>query len=224
VAQGRVHRVACADLGEVGYAAVMSTSRLVAAAAFLTVVGIGTRADAQMIIKTPGDHPEYKVELSPHLDFGWTNRYYASSGFGLGFRATIPIVQNGFIPNLNNSVGISFGLDWLRYSGCYGAYYNGFDCGGASYFLFPVAMQWNFWLTPHFSVFGEPGFYIYHGVFDDYCNDPRFKGTAFNCGYPTRTGVDFALWGGGRYHFNDTIALTARIGYPTFDAGVSFLF
>src|SRR5690349_21591184 len=118
----------------------MSTSRVVAAAAFLTVLGIGTDAGAQSIIKSPGDHPDYKFELEPHLNFGWTNRYYSSTGLGLGVRGTIPIVQNGFIPGLNNSVGISFGLDWLRYSGCYGGAFTNtaYDCGGASYFLFPV--------------------------------------------------------------------------------------
>ena len=25
-------------------------------------------------------------------------------------------------------------------------------------------MQWNFWLTPRWSVFAEPGLYIYHGA------------------------------------------------------------
>jgi hypothetical protein len=38
------------------------------------------------------------------------------------------------------------------------------------------------------------------------------------------TGVGPAFWVGGRYHFNDTVALTLRLGYPdllTF--GVSFM-
>jgi hypothetical protein len=206
----------------------MSTSRLLGIAVFCGLVASATRSDAQqqLIVKNTGDHPEYKVELEPHLDFGWSSRYYASSGFGAGVRATIPIVQNGFIPNLNNSVGISFGIDWLRYSGCAGVLGNTFDCGGASYFLFPVVLQWNFWLTPHWSVFGEPGLYIYHGVFDDYCNDPQFQNNKIGCNssYPTRTGVDFAAYAGGRYHFNDLVALTLRLGYPTLSAGVSFLF
>lgn len=205
----------------------MSMRRLFALAAFSVVVAGATRADAQSIIKNPGDHPDYKVELEPHLDFGWAN-LYASNGFGLGARATIPIVQNGFIPSLNNSVGISFGLDFLRYSGCYygnGYFVNGSEVGcGASFFLFPITMQWNFWLTPHWSVFGEPGLYIYHGIFDDYCDDPRFKNSRNLCGYPTRTSIQPAGYVGGRFHFNDTIALTMRLGYPTLSVGVSFLF
>ena len=125
--------------------------------------------------------------------------------------------------SLNNSIALSFGIDYLRYSGCYYGrnvfVTNGNEVGcGASFFLFPVAMQWNFWLTPHWSVFAEPGLYIYHGVFDDYCGN--FK----NCVYPTRTSIDFAAYAGGRYHFNDTVALTMRLGYPTLSIGVSFLF
>ena len=29
---------------------------------------------------------------------------------------------------------------------------------------------------------------------------------------------------GGRFHFNDSVALTMRLGYPAFSLGVSFLF
>jgi len=189
-------------------------------ATFAMVVGSAATGNAQSIIKNPGDHPNYKVELEPHLDFGWAN-LYANNGFGAGFRAGIPIVQNGFVPSINNSVAISFGVDWLRYSGCYygrGVFGNNGDLGcGASYFLFPVTMQWNFWLTPRWSVFGEPGLYVYHGVYDNICGNLK------NCNEPTSTGIGFAAYAGGRFHFNDTVALTLRLGYPTLSFGVSFL-
>jgi hypothetical protein len=180
-------------------------------------------ARAQSIIKDPGDHPSYKVELEPHAVLGWGDLYHGGSGFGVGARASIPIVDNGFVRTINNSVAITFGVDWVHYSDCY--YYDnrgvqryGYGCG-ADYFAFPVAMQWNFWLTPHWSVFGEPGLFVYHGVFDKYC-DPALRG----CSYPKDTGVYPAIFVGGRFHFNDTIALTMRLGYPTSSVGVSFLF
>lgn len=200
---------------------VMSKLGLAAFAALSLVLATASPAEAQSIIKTPGDHPNYKVELEPHLDFGLAN-LYASTGFGAGARASIPIVQNGFIPTLNNSIAISFGLDYLRYSGCYygaGVFGNnaGIGCGGASYFLFPVVMQWNFWLTPRWSVFGEPGLYVYHGVFDNFCGGLK------NCTEPTQTSLSFAAYAGGRLHFNDSVALTLRVGYPTISLGVSFL-
>jgi hypothetical protein len=45
-----------------------------------------------------------------------------------------------------------------------------------------------------------------------------------DCRYPTRGGVDLAMFAGARFHFNETIALTMRLGYPTSSVGVSFLF
>ena len=70
----------------------MSKPRLLAVAAFSLVAAVSTTAGAQSIIKNPGDHPNYKVELEPHLDFGWAN-LYASNGFGAGFRAGIPTLR-----------------------------------------------------------------------------------------------------------------------------------
>jgi hypothetical protein len=200
----------------------MRTPKLVAVAALSAVVAVSADANAESIIKSPGDHPNYSVEIEPHVNFGWANRgFVGSAAFGLGARFSIPIVQNGFIPSINNSVAISFGLDYLRY-GCNVRYFNDreYDCG-ASFLLFPVAMQWNFWFTPKFSVFGEPGLYVYHGFFDDVCgSDPRFRNGVV-CSTPTKTSIDWMLHAGGRFHFNDTIALTLRVGYPTVSFGVS---
>ncbi len=65
----------------------------------------------------------------------------------------------------------------------------------------PVAMQWNFFVHSRWSVFGEPGLVV--GTHRDLHALP-------------------ALWAGARYHFNEHIALTMRIGYPTFSIGLSF--
>ncbi len=201
----------------------MSKSAWIGLATFALVAGASATGHAQSIIKNPGDHPDYKVELEPHLDFGWAG-VYADNGFGAGLRAGIPIVQNGFVPTINNSVAISFGLDIVRYSGCYGGFFASntqLGCG-ATYFIFPVTMQWNFWLSPRWSVFGEPGLYIYHATFDSFCS--QLKGAALAaCNEPSHTGVGFAGYVGGRFHFNDTVALTLRLGYPTVSLGVSFL-
>jgi hypothetical protein len=129
-------------------------------------------------------------------------------------RFSIPIVDNGFVPTINNSVAISFGLDWLHYGGCF--YYG--DCS-IDYINIPVVMQWNFFVARHWSVFGEPGLAIYHAFYGD-C--PSLPGTNFNCVSPTETGVEPVLFIGGRYHFNDRTALTMRLGFPSFSIGVSF--
>ena len=170
-----------------------------------------------LVIKNPGDHPRYSFEAEPHLVLGFIEPpgYASGAGFGLGFRGSIPLVRNGFIPSINNSVAIGFGVDFARYGrGDYCR--NGGrlqDCdrqriNGFNEFYFPVVLQWNFFLSRNWSVFGEPGIALnYHG----------WDG-------PRAVDVDpFIFFLGGRYDFSDKITLTMRIGYPAFSVGCSFL-
>ena len=187
----------------------------------LTAVLAASSASAQTTIKRPGDRVRYSFEAEPHLlltPFG-PPEAFGDGGLGLGFRGTIEIVKNGFVPSINNSVGISFGGDWLHYPN---ASARGpctdtvtapggipvcveVDGSGYSNYLFlPIAMEWNFWLSRRWSVFAEPGF------------APHFAHGDFHAFQP-------ALYLGGRYLFGDRVALTMRVGYPTFSIGVSFL-
>jgi len=162
-------------------------------------------------ISRPGDHPSYSVEIEPHILFGWGDAYHAG-GYGLGARFSIPIVRNGFVPSINNSVAISFGIDWMHYDWCW---YNG-SCA-ANYFDFPVTLQWNFFVAQRWSVFGEPGLVVYFGSYGD-CGLP-----ANQCpGHPSGAGFEPALFIGGRYHLSDKMSLTMRLGFPTFSFGLSF--
>lgn len=144
----------------------------------------------QSLIETPGDHPPYRFELEPHglIGFGGPFRN-GHEELGAGFRATVVVVDNGFVETINNSVGITFGGDLFF--------------GRGTLFL-PVAMQWNFWLSNHWSVFAEPGI-----------------GFAANRD-PSRDFAHLVFMLGGRYHFNDKVSLTMRIGYPAFTIGASF--
>jgi hypothetical protein len=188
----------------------------------LLAVG-ATPAFAQSTIKQPGQRTPYVFEAEPHLNLGLDPPGLgAGTGWGVGFRGTVEILKNGFIPKLNNSVGIGFGLDYLRYDGWQGARgqcerfetgpagvpicvrVNGTGTNHVNYFFLPVVMQWNFWLHRKWSVFGEPGVTFYF-------EDSRLKFTPF------------ALYAGGRYHITERIALAMRVGYPTFSLGVSFL-
>ncbi len=191
-------------------------------AAFALAALVVEPASAQSTIKQPGNRPGYVFEAEPHLNLGLFDPpgFGAGTGFGAGFRGTIEIVKNGFISKLNNSVGIGFGLDYLRYDGWQGprGQCERFEPGPAgvpicvrvsgrnhvNYFFLPVVMQWNFWLHRKWSVFGEPGVALY---FDD--------------GHLEFT--PFVFYAGGRYHITDRITLTMRIGYPSFSLGVSFL-
>jgi hypothetical protein len=191
----------------------------------LVVAGFATArsACAQSTIKQPGARQQYVFEAEPHLAFGLVDPpgFGAGTGLGAGFRGTIELVKNGFIPKLNNSVGIGFGIDYVRYDGWQGPrgvcerFVPGPSgvpiCVRASssidhvnYFFLPVVMQWNFWLHRQWSVFGEPGVALY---FED-----------------GHLGFDpFTLMLGGRFHVSERVALTLRIGYPTFTFGASFL-
>jgi hypothetical protein len=177
---------------------------------------IASPARADDTIKHPGDHPLYHVEAEPHVLLGW-DTVYAQGGIGVGGRFSIPIVDNGFVPSINNSVAIGFGVDWLHYNQCW---WHG-DCAG-NYFWFPVVMQWNFFVAQRWSVFGEPGLVIFHGDYGS-CNlGPNPQGQNPCPDAPRANGFYPTLYLGGRFHLSEGLALTMRIGFPTFSFGVSF--
>jgi len=110
------------------------------AALSLSCLTAGSARAEHAIIKQPGAHPHYVFEAEPHVLLGWRQ---LNEGPGVGFRGTIPLVFNGFVDSINNSVGIGFGFDA--------------DPLGKGRYSVPIVMQWNFWLATHWSVFGEPG-------------------------------------------------------------------
>lgn len=181
-------------------------SSCLAAAVLLSLPSV---AEAQVVIKQPNAHPDYSVELEPHATFVfWHRNYYGYRGFrgrggwtsfsdpefGAGFRATIPIVDPGFIPKLNNTVGITFGVDLTNCQFCR------YDFS----IYTPVGIQWNFFITRKFSAFADLGFVL------------------ATAGFYREVYPDFMLMLGGRYHFNDDVSLTFRIGVPFINFGVSF--
>ncbi len=169
----------------------MPSRLLPAIAACLALALASSSAAAESVIKLPGAHPDYRFEAEPHFMFGLEPPGGAAGrGFGPGFRGTVVLVQDGFIRRINDSVGFGFGADWVAFS------------SRQTSVWVPLVMQWNFWLTRHISVFGEPGFGFYLG---------------------NATGLRGAAYGGARFAFTDHITLTLRVGYPTFSAGLSFL-
>jgi len=191
---------------------------LTAALVTLLTLVPSARADT-VVIRRPGDHPNYVLEAEPHLLLGFIDPpgpdVDDDFGFGPGFRGTLELVDNGFVPSINNSVGIGFGLDYLVYPGA------ARRCGpnppgpgggpcieedeDVSYVWIPVVMQWNFWLSRQWSVFGEPG--VAFRIVSP--GDDKFQPLVF--------------FAGGRWHFSDSASLTMRLGYPAFSVGVSFL-
>jgi hypothetical protein len=172
-----------------------------------------SQAHAQ--INSPGRHTRYRVELEPHVVWQWTGDEAAiDDGVGLGFRASIPLIDNGPIASINNNLAISFGLDWAHFPECR-AY--GGSCSEDD-FWFPVVMQWNFFLTSAISIFPEFGLGFRDAVFDYDANcSPRgCRGSSLE--------VHPVLWFGGRFRIADTLALVLRLGTPSLQFGLSFVF
>ena len=144
---------------------------------------------ADWSIKDPGAHPHYSLEIEPEAIFVF-NRPLAD-GPGAGVRFSVPIIDRAFVPSINDSIAITFGADKDPLT-------------KGKTLNVPIALQWNFWLTPRWSVVGEPGVFL---QFDE------------------QTKAYFQVWGGARFHFNDSVALMARItlpNVPAFSLGVSF--
>lgn len=181
----------------------------------------GIATASPMTISHPGVHPTYDLEVEPHGLVGVLDPPGAAhgNGYGFGARLTYTLVGNGFVKSINNSVGLSSGVDWLHYikgdNSCARATNPGGNCDladdqdeGVPFLTIPVVLQWNFWLTRDWSVFGEPGIGF----------------SLRSNGREKELGVDVLhLYLGGRWHFTDYTSLTLRIGYPAFSVGVSFL-
>ncbi|MEM9189813.1 MAG: hypothetical protein AAGF12_11590 [Myxococcota bacterium] len=184
-------------------------------------------AQAQTIIERPGRHPSYRLELEPHglLGPGIAPGDSGGVGLGAGLRATIVVAPRGFVPTWNDTFGIGFGGDWLYHVG------HGSQVGqctdrttapngtpvctevegmgrSAHYFYVPVVAQWALWIVKELSVFLEAGLAMYIQA-------------------QRRDDIDLGVYPvvhiGGRWHFAERIALTARLGIPAFTLGVSFL-
>lgn len=138
-------------------------------------------AAAQNVIRREGAHPAYATEVEPHLIFG------VPEGLGVGARLGFNVADRGFINRLNDSVAVSVGGDIALQRN--------------TELIIPVAMQWNFWFTPKWSAFGEPGVAL------------RFS---------NRNRVHPHVGAGGRYMLTDSVALTLRAGWPASSFGVSF--
>ncbi len=162
-----------------------SLSLCIGLALCVSLMNQAAHADTN-IIKDPDRHPHYVFEAEPHFLLAPLGTQPLLPG--VGFRGTVVLAQEGFIDRINDSVGLGFGVDYTRDNT-----------------WIPVVLQWNFWLSQHWSVFGEPGLAF---RFADHGDANR---------------ADFTIYAGGRLRLSDRVTLTMRVGYPAFTAGFSFL-
>jgi hypothetical protein len=181
------------------------------------VTALASPALAQ--IDRPGAHPDYTVELEPHGLVQWDVEPWNDEGFGIGFRASIPVVHNGPITTINNSMAVGFGLDWAFADDCYWGRPLARiedDCDVHN-FTFPLVLQWNFFFTPNISAFTEFGLAIVYETWswpdvypyadedeDDIDPEPFFLI-------------------GPRFIVGDRFAIPIKIGWPYFSVGISIL-
>lgn len=147
-------------------------------------------------------------QLDIHGGFTWWG-----VGFATGMRFGIPVMNNGFIPSINNAVYINFGFDfyWTRWR-CRGDRCNDWDYGAG--FGLPVTLHWEFYFHDNWSAFVELGFqFFFHPRF---WHENRFD--AHDGGYWFVGAI------GGSFHINQHVALTLRLGTPYAAFGVTFQF
>ena len=178
----------------------------------LCLLWLSAPAPAAAQIDAPGHHPRYHVELEPHLVWQWTGDEAAlDDGIGFGFRASIPILQDGPVSSINNNLAISFGLDWAYFPSCR-AY--GDRCSEHDFWV-PVTVQWNFFLTSVVSLFPEFGLGFRDAVFDyDACDGRGCRSSSLE--------VHPVLWFGARFTLARNFAIVTRLGTPSLQLGAAF--
>ena len=179
-----------------------------------------TTASAQ--IKQPGAHESYSAELEPHLVVQWSDEpAWDDEGFGLGLRASFPVVDNGPVTTINNSLAIGVGLDWAHFDdACNIGNLNLNDDCSANDFWIPVVVQWNFFFSKLISAFPEIGLGIQHSRWDiGVC---RVGNNFVRCDDESDTDVELVLWLGVRFHVASGVAITLRLGVPSLLLGASF--
>ena len=215
VIRPRRHRLAARAVG-------VSAALLGGAAA----LGLLCPSEASAQIKHPGAHPAYAVELEPHLLIQWNDGPWDDEGFGPGIRVNIPFLDNGPVRTINNNMAIGVGLDVAFFDDCDNWWwrdrytYIGEDCSATDWW-FPGVVQWNFFLTPVVSVFGELGlaFEYERESWEGPC--PSGGGI---CDYDdSDLDLEPLFWGGGRFLLGDTVSIIARLGTPYISVGVGIL-
>ncbi len=168
-------------------------------------------AQAQERVYYVQEPSAYPIEVEPHFSFGADN-VYGEAGVGAGLRFSVPVVSS-LLVRVPDNLAISFGGDFLHYDNCY----FGSECG-ANYLILPVAAQWNIFPAPRVSFFAEGGVFLYKGFFNE-CGPLDGPG----CVAPSDFGLLPTLAVGARILMGGNASFIARLGYPTFTLGVSFL-
>lgn len=160
------------------------------------------RRQGALLDRSP-QHRSNMLSLFLGLPYGY---YYYGFPFGLGGRFLIPLIHDGFIPSVNDSFSIEFGLDL---SGAAGNRFYGV-------LGIPVEVMWAFHFTQKFNAYVKAGAVLEINFVPYVC-------TANFCG-PARGVVSASPIGniGLMYKFSDKISFRAEAGYPWVKIGLGF--
>lgn len=178
-------------------------------------------ADARVVIGQPSATRrgiEINIRGNAYYGYGWYDglygygRYYGDAALGPGFQMLFPVIQNGFIPSVNNAFYLGFFTDFLFVP----------DLGrGYSDFLFSFAVgpvaQWRFFILDMFqggglSAFANLGFGLWPWFLGN-----RFSGGVAFYGFPL-------LELGANLMFSKLFGLTLSFGYPSVKFGITLSF
>ena len=180
-------------------------------------------ADARVVIGQPSSAKrsiELNIRGSAHYGYGWYDnfyrgygRYYGDYAVGPGIQLLFPVVQNGFIPSINNAFYVGFFSDLTLISDYYNGYLFGVTIG-------PM-VQWRFVILEMFqggslSTFANLGF----GIWPWFIPENRYIGISGGVhwyGFPL-----FEL--GANLFFTKLFGLTLSFGYPAVKFGVTLAF
>ena len=202
-----------------------STCLIVFVAGLCSVVRCRARARD---IGHPGGHPHYGVELEPHLVLQWAEEpVWNDEGIGLGLRASIPVIQDGPVRTINNSLAIGFGLDWAHFDN---------SCLRARSTADPPELARL--LRQRLLAPGRGAVELLLQQPDQRVprarpgHPPLALWTARRCARTAKlpvcdsggsdTDVEFVLWLGVRFHLSRSFAMTLRLGTPSLLLGASF--
>lgn len=156
------------------------------------------------------------VRFDVHLDLGW------HQAFGVGFRADIPILPDGFIRRgrVTDELAISFGGEfffWTFHGHDHddGDHHNDLDQhDGVS--LMPLAVaQWNLHVNEDWSFFPEVGAGFAWWTYEHDHGGGDHSHSSFRA-YPV-------VSAGARWQFSDRNALLFRVSWPAgFQFGITF--
>jgi hypothetical protein len=181
----------------------------------LTAAALAITTAAQAQIDRPGAHDSYSAEVEPHLVLQHTD----NDGIGVGVRGSFPIIDNGPVKTINNSLALGIGLDWSHWEDDCPGPFDG--CDGNDFWI-PLVVQWNFFFSDMISAFPEVGLALeyedWDGDYDGFC-----RRVDIDCDDDDGDlDVEFVLWLGVRFHLADEFALTVRLGTPSILIGASF--